>query len=99
MFSSQWYRCVDSANLLALGAVEELPILNSFYQSTERRSQQTEGLKEWLAGQEFNRPAVLLTQQVNISTLTGVYAASGEVVVIRTAEDGEIEVLGSIETD
>ena len=99
VYSSQWCRCIDTANLLGLGAVEELPLLNSFYQRTERRNQQTEGLREWLVGQELNRPVVLVTHQVNISALTGVYAASGDMVVIRILKDGEIEVLGSIETD
>ena len=48
--SSQWCRCLDTAELLGLGAVEELPLLNSFYQRTERRKPQTEALNEWLAG-------------------------------------------------
>jgi phosphohistidine phosphatase SixA len=97
--SSQWCRCLDTAELLGLGAVEELPLLNSFYQRTERRKPQTEGLNAWLAGQELLAPLVLVTHQVNISALAGVYVASGEFVVIRLAENGKIEVLGSIETD
>ena len=47
--SSQWCRCLDTAELLGLGAVEELPPLNSFYQRTERRKPQTEALNAWLA--------------------------------------------------
>jgi len=97
--SSQWCRCLDTADLLGLGAVEELPLLNSFFQRAELRKPQTEALNEWLAGQELLGPLVLVTHQVNISALTGVYIASGELVVIRIAENGEIEVLGSIETD
>jgi phosphohistidine phosphatase SixA len=97
--SSQWCRCLDTAELLGLGAVEELPLLNSFYQRTERRRPQTEALNKWLANQEIGGPLVLVTHQVNISALTGVYAASGELVVIRTAENGKIVVLGSIESD
>lgn len=97
--SSQWCRCLDTAQLLGLGAVEDLPLLNSFYQLTERRNQQTEGLKEWLAGQAFDRPLVLVTHQVNISALTGVYPASGELVVLRIPEHGELAVADSIETN
>jgi phosphohistidine phosphatase SixA len=99
VISSQWCRCLDTAELLGLGAVEELPLLNSFYQRTERRKPQTEALNKWLAGQELISPLVLVTHQVNISALTGVYVASGELVIIRIAKNGEIEVLGSIETD
>lgn len=97
--SSQWCRCLDTAERLGIGAVEELPLLNSFYQRTERRKPQTEALNEWLAGQEILGPLVLVTHQVNISALTGLYVASGELVVIRIAENGKIEALGSIETD
>jgi len=99
VLSSQWCRCLDTAELLGLGAVEELPLLNSFYQRPERRGPQTEALAVWLAGQETLKPLVLVTHQVNISALTGAYAASGELVVLRIAENGEFEVLGSIETD
>ena len=99
LVSSQWCRCLETAKLLGLGSVEELPLLNSFYQRAERRNQQTEGLKEWLAGQEFDRPLVLVTHQVNISALTGVYPTSGELVVIQIPEHGELTVLGSIEND
>jgi broad specificity phosphatase PhoE len=99
VFSSQWCRCWETAGLLELGSVNELPILNSFYQRAERRNQQTEALKEWLTVQEFDGPLVLVTHQVNISALTGIYPASGELVVTRISEDGEIVVIGSIEAD
>lgn len=32
VYSSQWCRCKDTAELLKLGPVKELPALNSFYQ-------------------------------------------------------------------
>jgi phosphohistidine phosphatase SixA len=97
--SSQWCRCLDTAELLGLGAVEELPLLNSFFQRAQRRKPQTEALNDWLADQDIRRPLVLVTHQVNISALTGVYVASGELVVVRIAENGKIDVLGAIETD
>jgi phosphohistidine phosphatase SixA len=99
VLSSQWCRCLDTAELLNFGAVEELPLLNSFYRHSERRERQTDGLEEWLADQEFDRPLVLVTHQVNISALTGVFPASGELVILRIGEDGGSTVLGSIETD
>jgi hypothetical protein len=42
---------------------------------------------------------VLVTHQVNITALTGVYPASGELVIIRRTGDGEIVVVGSLETE
>lgn len=99
VFSSQWCRCLDTAQLLELGPVEKLPILNSFYQRTERRDPQTRALKEWLTSQELDHPIVLVTHQVNITALTDVYPASGELVVIRISEADEITTIGSIEID
>ena len=97
--SSQWCRCLETAKLLGLGPVEELPVLNSFFRRNERRAQQTQALRDWLAGQDLDGTLVLVTHQVNITALTGVYPASGELAVIRRSANGEISVVGSIQTD
>ena len=100
VFSSQWCRCLDTARLLELGAVEELPLLNSFFADSEQRDPQTRSLKKWLADQDFeDRPLVLVTHQVNVTALTGVYPNSGEIVVIRRPENGGIVVAGTIATE
>jgi len=99
VFSSQWCRCRDTANLLGLGPVEDLPILNSFFEKYENREKQTEALSGWLSGQIREVPLVLVTHQVNITALTGFYPASGEIVIIRQSDAGEISVIGSIKTD
>ncbi len=99
VFSSQWCRCLETAQLLGLGSVEQLPVLNSFFQRAERRDRQTRALETWLAGRALDRPLVLVTHQVNISALTGVFPASGELVVLRRSENGALSVVGSIETD
>ncbi len=99
VFSSQWCRCLETAELLGLGPVEELPSLNSFFRQRELRDPQTGALRDWLAGRALDRPVILVTHQVNVTALTGVFPASGEVVIIRRAEDGEISVVGSIRTE
>lgn len=99
VYSSQWCRCLDTARLLGLGSVEELPVINSFFRDYARRDEQTLGLEAWIADHPLNRPVVLVTHQVNITALTGVYPGSGEMVVLRRGDDGRIAVLGTIETD
>jgi hypothetical protein len=42
---------------------------------------------------------VLVTHQVNITALTGVYPGSGEPVVVRVSEGGQLEAVGTIKTD
>ena len=99
VFSSQWCRCLETARLLDLGPVVELSLLNSFFRHFERREGQTAELKGWLAAQALARPTVLVTHQVNITALTGVYPASGELVVIEVGDQGEVSVVGTLETD
>lgn len=99
VFSSQWCRCLETARLLALGPVQELPFLNSFFRRYERRDPQTQELREWLATHDFDAPMVLVTHQVNISALTSTYLAEGTLVVIRRTGAGEVSVVGVIEAD
>ena len=99
IFSSQWCRCRETAELFNLGTVEDLPILNSFFQRFMDRERQTQELVEWLARQTLNKPLLLVTHQVNITALTGVYPSSGEIVIIHQSDMGKIKVVGSINTD
>lgn len=97
VYSSQWCRCLETANLLALGPVQELPALNSFYRRSERRTLQTQLLRGWLREQKPSVPRLLVTHQVNITELTGVYPASGEMVVVHQSKAGELTVVGRIQ--
>ena len=98
VYSSQWCRCLDTARLLGVGPVAELPFLNSFFQQDTRRDAQTQALAAWISGHELDEPALLVTHQVNITALTGVYPAEGTMVVVRASQDGDIEVVGTIAT-
>ncbi len=96
VFSSQWCRCIDTAELLGLGPVETLPPLNSFFGNFQRRDPQTAALRAWLADHESDEPLVLVTHQVNIRALTGEHTRSGEIVVVRRDTGGKMTVLGSL---
>jgi len=82
-----------------MGPVRELSELNSFFRRYERRDAQTRGLEEWLAKQDPIEPLVLVTHQVNITALTGVYPAEGTLVVIRLSDAGALSVVGTIDGD
>jgi len=96
VFSSAWCRCRDTAKLLGLGPVRDLPQLNSFFEEPDRREAQTAALKDWLAGHTAASPLVLVTHQVNIRALAGVPTSSGEVVIARLEPDGKVSVLGTL---
>ncbi len=97
--SSLWCRCLDTARLLGLGDTQPNALLNSFFSDGSRGMSQTARLRTWLSKQAPVAPLVLVTHQVNITELTGVYPRSGEIVVAKLRPDGTVEALGSIKAE
>jgi broad specificity phosphatase PhoE len=98
VYSSQWCRCMETAELLDLGPVSGLESLNSFFRNNDLAESRTESLRQWLLGRTASTPLVLVTHQVNIRALTGSGASSGEMVVLRLDQAGAVSVLGRIST-
>lgn len=96
VFTSEWCRCRETAELLGLAPVEAFPPLNSFFADRSTRESQTRQARDFLTGLSESARPVLVTHQVNISALTGRFASSGEVIVIEVSEKGTIQVLGEI---
>ena len=97
VYTSQWCRCRETAELLDFAPVQDLPVLNSFFQNRERRGPQTEALRRFLADLELDGGNVLMvTHFVNIGALTGESVSSGELVVVRPGDNGEVTVVGNI---
>jgi hypothetical protein len=70
-----------------LGEVTPLPSLNSFFSNRSESSSVIEQLRQDILAMDLSRPVVLVSHQVNITGLTGVYPRSGEIVVIRRRND------------
>lgn len=98
VLASQWCRSTETAELLGLAEVEPYPALNSFFQNRSTRATQTAEIRAFLASLPAGEKAILVTHQVNITALTGVYPRSGELVIVGTAADGTVTVRGSVET-
>ena len=96
VFTSEWCRCRETAKLLKFSKIRPLKMLNSFFQQFERAESQTEELKSWLIAHQSNKPTILVTHQVNITALTGIFPRSGEIIVVRRRADGRFAVLGSL---
>jgi broad specificity phosphatase PhoE len=86
-YSSQWCRCLETARNLGVGPVVELPALNSFFQSPEVEQKHTRSMRAWIASADLGRPVVLVTHQVNITALTGIVPAEGEILILRRERD------------
>ena len=90
VLTSQWCRCRDTARLLDLGPIEELPALNSFFRNPARADRQTAELRQFLFDLRSGGNVVLVTHYVNIRALTGRGAASGEVFLLEIGRDRTI---------
>ena len=99
VYTSQWCRCRETAELMGLGKPLELPALNSFFRKYERRDQQNAQLRQWLSGKDLSKPVVLVTHQVNITAFSGVYPESGEIILMRKTASGGFELASRIATD
>lgn len=96
VYSSQWCRCLDTARLLDLGPVEPLAPLNSFFASPDQEAAQMAALRAWLGAHEADAATVLVTHQVVVTALSGIFPRSGEIVVARVLADGGLRVVGRI---
>lgn len=92
--SSAWCRCRDTATGLALGPVQVAAPLNSFFGASGAAADSTAALRQLIAALPEDRPAVLVTHQVNITALTGIFPRSGEVIVVRR---GGLATLGRLD--
>jgi phosphohistidine phosphatase SixA len=97
VYSSQWCRCLETAGLIGLGPVVELPALNSFFERPQDRDPNLAALRSFLAGQPADGElVVLVTHYVTIAGIAGVGVGSGEGVVLRLDGSGGYEVLGEL---
>jgi len=98
VLSSRWCRGLDTARL-AFGRVAPFPPLDSFFADRATAQQQNDSVGRKIASFRGPGNLVMVTHQVNITALTGVYPAQGEALVVRTGADGKLVVLGRIAPD
>ncbi|HEY5718875.1 MAG TPA: histidine phosphatase family protein [Gammaproteobacteria bacterium] len=100
LYSSQWCRCLETARLLDLGPVTELPALNSFFELAATREPNLAALRGHLAGLPRDAGLVILvTHQVTISAIAGTGVASGEAVLLELQPDGGYAAVGRLRFD
>ena len=88
IWTSQWCRTRDTAQLLDLGPVTEQPVLNSFYAGQGDAAAQTEQTLELIEALPGDARLLIVTHQVNITALTGLGVSSGEIIIARRTPDG-----------
>ncbi len=99
LYASRWCRAMETAELLAVGDVEPLDVLNSLHAAPEREVEQTKHLRA-LVAQPISTPSVLLvTHHDNIVALTRIVTREGEIVVVRPLGGGKFDIVGRIPPD
>ena len=95
VYSSQWCRCLETAKLLEMGSVTELPALNSFYELTQNREPNLKALRKFIAKQPSDGVLIILvTHLVTISAIADEGVSSGEGVLLKLNEDAPYEIVG-----
>jgi len=93
VLSSQWCRCLETAELMDLGEVKPYPTLNSFFRDRSTAEAQTTETKQFLLSQIENPGViVMVTHQVNITGITDIVPRSGEAVVVQVDAEGLTQV-------
>jgi len=97
VLSSQYCRCLDTASLLDLGEVEPSPMLNSTFTNRASEAEQTAQVRQRIFDHQ-NTPGVIVmvSHFVNIGDISGISPPSGGAVIMRTNQQGEVEVVEQI---
>ena len=97
IYSSQWCRCLETANLIDLGPVQELAALNSFYEKTEDREPNLKALNQFISQQPVDgKLIILVTHFVTIGAIAGTSVSSGEGVLLELQKNMPYMVVGRL---
>ena len=94
--SSRWCRSLDTARLAFGDRTEPFPPLDSFFSERDQRDAQTAAVRRLVEGWRSEGVLALVTHQVNITALTGIFPAEGEVLVLRPKAGAGFEIVGRI---
>jgi phosphohistidine phosphatase SixA len=100
VYSSQWCRCIETAKMIDLGIVTEMPALNSFFDIPQDREPNIRALRTFIEKQPIDDELIILvTHFVTISEIANQAVSSGEGVVLKQAEGRAPEVIGRLNFD
>jgi phosphohistidine phosphatase SixA len=98
VLSSEWCRCRDTATL-AFGRYETWTALNNLFGRHENEPVQRRAMLERAGTYRGEGNLVLVTHGSTIVPVAGINPAQGELVVVRSAGSGKIEMVGRLRVD
>ncbi|MBR1198953.1 histidine phosphatase family protein [Bradyrhizobium sp. AUGA SZCCT0240] len=99
ILASPWCRCMDTATLLELGPVETAPTFGNVVVLRDQTEALTAGARAMIGKWTGRGNLLVVTHGANISALTGISPASGEIVVVRSGSAGGVEPVGRLLLD
>jgi phosphohistidine phosphatase SixA len=97
VLSSPWCRCLETARLMDIGAVEIEPTFSNVVVLSDRRGELTEGGRTVIHKWAGPGPLLVVTHGANIQALTGgPNPASGEIVVVAHVNGAALREIGRI---
>ena len=97
VLSSRWCRALETGRLAFPDQVKEFPALDSFFGKRLEEDWQSRAVREQISDWRGRRGVlVLISHQVNITAITGIFPGDGEAVVIEPGPAGEVTVLGTV---
>ncbi len=95
VLSSRWCRCLETARL-AFGTAEPWAPLDSFFDDRSREPEQTRQVRRLIEERPPGGNLILVTHQVNITALTGISPAQGEMILLTPLGNGDFRVAGRL---
>jgi phosphohistidine phosphatase SixA len=96
VLASRWCRALDTARLAFGTMAQPSPPLDSFFSGRDQEPAQTEAVRRIIEGWRSPGVLVLVTHQVNITALTGIFPSEGEAIVFRPRADSGFDIVGRI---
>jgi broad specificity phosphatase PhoE len=96
VLSSRWCRALDTARLAFGALVEPAPPLDSFFSGRDQEEAQTQAVRRIIQDWRSGGVLVLVTHQVNITALTGVFPSEGEMLVLKPRAGAGFELVGRL---
>ena len=93
IYSSEWCRCIETANLMNLGEVLTFTGLNSFFEDHYDKEETLRKLANKLEGLEETSRILMVTHQVVISAITGINVGSGTSVAYSSRNRSSVKIL------
>jgi phosphohistidine phosphatase SixA len=98
VLSSQWCRALDTARLAFPGFNDDDATFDSFFNDAERSDAQTAAALQLINAWRGPGVLVVISHQVNITALTGIFPGSGEGVIIKPApSSASLDIVGRVQ--